>query len=62
MVSGQNARMLLCLTSCAALKVFFETKEDAKLQNMYNTFSKVGGLKVLSAAFKAYVQVRPTLS
>ncbi|KAI0762521.1 Cullin-domain-containing protein [Fomes fomentarius] len=39
-----------------ALKVFFETKQDTKLQSMYNTFSKVGGLKVLSAAFKAYVQ------
>ncbi|KAI0735750.1 Cullin-domain-containing protein [Earliella scabrosa] len=39
-----------------ALKVYFEEKNKERTQNIYKIFSSVGGLKVLSAAFKSYVQ------
>ncbi|KAI0757463.1 Cullin-4B [Daedaleopsis nitida] len=39
-----------------ALQVFFDTEDDTRIARMYKTFAKVGGLKVLTAAFKAHVQ------
>ena len=36
-------------------------RNDAQLKKMYKLFAKVGGLKVLNAAFKLYVQASATV-
>ena len=41
----------------AALKKFMDKKNEEQLKKMYKRLAKVGGLKVLSSSFKAYVQV-----
>ncbi|KAI0662359.1 Cullin-domain-containing protein [Cubamyces menziesii] len=39
-----------------ALESLMSARNDAQLKKMYKLFAKVGGLKVLNAAFKLYVQ------
>ncbi|KAI0358895.1 Cullin-4B [Trametes cingulata] len=39
-----------------ALESLMAARNDAQLKKMYKLFARVGGLKVLSAAFKLYVQ------
>ncbi|KAI0719069.1 Cullin-4B [Cerioporus squamosus] len=41
-----------------AIKALFEKQDHEGLKKMYANFAKVGGLKVLLAAFKAYVQYK----
>ncbi|RPD58496.1 Cullin-domain-containing protein [Lentinus tigrinus ALCF2SS1-6] len=41
-----------------AIKALFEKEDHHGLKRMYENFAKVGGLKVLHAAFKAYVQFK----
>ena len=52
-----RVRTSISLNGDAAIKALFEKGDHEGLKRMYHNFAKVGGQKVLHAAFKAYVQV-----
>ena len=52
-----RVRTSILLNGDAAIKALFEKGDHEGLKRMYHNFAKVGGQKVLHAAFKAYVQV-----